>query len=71
MCLKFGVPQGYVIGPKKNSMYTKPIGDRIMNHNLDVHLYADDTQIYVAFKPNQSRTEALSLMSVLQMCGSE
>jgi hypothetical protein len=49
--LDFGVPQGSVLGPKAYCMYTKPVGDIIKRHGLNHHTYADDTQIYVTFKP--------------------
>ena len=43
-------------------MYTKPLGDLIRRHHLDVHFYADDTQIFTTFKPKESisREDALS-----------
>ena len=43
----FGVPQGSVLGPKIDCMYTKPVSDIIQRHGLSHHSYADDTQLYM------------------------
>jgi len=49
--LKFGVPQGSVLGPRLYCMFAKPIGEICKRHNMLYHCYADDTQVYLVIEP--------------------
>ena len=50
--LHFAVPQGSILGPKKYTYYSKPIGNIIKHHNMDYMIYADDSQIYIVIRPS-------------------
>ena len=51
--LDYYVPQGSVLGPQWFTVYTSPVRDIILKYNLNYHVYADDTQLYITFKSSQ------------------
>ncbi len=45
--LSTGIPQGSVAGPGTFPAYTQPIATVARQHGVNLHLYADDTQLYI------------------------
>ena len=51
MVLKFGVPQGSVLGPKIFTNYAEDVSDIFSQHDLSHHLFADDMRCLCYGKP--------------------
>jgi len=65
------VPQGSVLGPQKFSQYTEDLADRINNHQLSYHVYADDMQLVGSTPTSTIQTTSTVCRAALQryICG--
>ena len=62
--LEVGVPQGSVLGPILFAVYASPVADVIASHGVQYHQYADDTQLRLAMRADNTSAE----LSVLAAC---
>ena len=59
-----GVPRGCVLGPIFFSIYTQPIGDIIHCHNMQFHLHANDTQLFLTFDGTLDESKQSALLCI-------
>ena len=67
--LHYGFPQGSCVGPFGFKLYTKQLTNIARKHGIEIHLYADDTQLYTSIKPEESEQALDSLeMCIEEIC---
>ena len=62
--LEVGVPQGSVLGPLLFAVYCSPVADVIASHGVRCHQYADDTQLHLAMRVDNTAAG----LSILAAC---
>ena len=65
--IDFGVPQGSCLGPLLFVIYSSKLLNIVNKHLPNVHAYADDTQLYLVFKPDNHADQTAAVSSV-QSC---
>ena len=68
--VNYGVPQGSCLGPILFLLYVSQLYDIIDRHLPSSHGYADDTQLYVSFRPD-SHVNQENTLSALEDCISD
>ena len=68
--LRFGVPQGSVLGPFLFSIYTSPIAHIAQSFSVLLQQYADDTQLFISLSPTNTFSDISRLVDCLQSLSS-
>jgi len=66
--LECGVPQGSCLGPLLYIIYTSKLFKIIEHHLPDARCYADDTQLYLSFRPTDGLTSQIDAIQAMERC---
>ena len=73
--LQYGFLQGSCVAPFGFKLYTKSLTQIVKHHEIEIHLYVDDTQLYNAFPPEDSEQAMekleLSIEDIRQWMGQQ
>ena len=64
--LETGFPQGSILGPFSYPVYTSPLFHIGRSHQVSMHMYADDTQLYLSAKPGDIKQASTQMQDCLE-----
>ena len=62
--VNYGVPQGSCLGPVLLLLYASRLFEVVKKHLPSVHGYADDTQLYVSFRPDSFAAQDQAIKAI-------